>query len=91
MAESIGSRIRAARLKYGMSQAELARRIGISPNSLNEIEHGRSEPLAMRVEAIARVLQVSTDVLHGLKKAEDEDQDHRRVPHTRALWKSIRV
>ena len=89
MAEPIGSRIRAARLKYGMSQAELARRIGITPNSLNEIEHGRSEPLASRVEAIARVLGVSTDVLHGLRKAEDNDQNQRRFPHARKLWKSI--
>ena len=37
MSESIGARIRKARVKYGMSQAELARRIKVSLNAMNKI------------------------------------------------------
>lgn len=79
MRTAIGQRIRAARERYGMTGAELARRIGISGTALYDIEAGRSEPLAGRIEAIARVLNVTTDELHGLTNAE-EAEDRRRLP-----------
>jgi transcriptional regulator with XRE-family HTH domain len=66
MAETLGDRIRKARQAYGMSQAELARRIGISTNSMNLIEVGKTpDPAASRVKAIADVLWVTTDYLLG--------------------------
>jgi transcriptional regulator with XRE-family HTH domain len=47
-----------------MSQAELARRIKISGNSLNKIEMGETpDPRASRIVAIANVLGVTTDCL----------------------------
>lgn len=79
MQTALGARIRAARERYGMSRAELARRIGISATALYDIEVGRSEPLAGRIEAIARVLHVTTDELHGLTNAEEAD-DRQRLP-----------
>jgi transcriptional regulator with XRE-family HTH domain len=64
MAETLGDRIRKARLGYGMSQAELARRIGISNTALNQIESGKTpDPGVSRIIGIARVLGVSTDAL----------------------------
>ena len=64
MAQTLGDRIRQARLRYGMSQAELARRIGISGTALNQIESGKTpDPGVSRVVAIAAVLRVSTDSL----------------------------
>jgi transcriptional regulator with XRE-family HTH domain len=64
MTETLGSRIRHARERYGMSQAELARRIGISNTALNQIESGKTQnPGVVHIVAIARVLGVSTDAL----------------------------
>ena len=66
MAEDIGVRIRKARENYGMSQAELARRIKVSKNSMNLIEAGKTpDPSARKIKAIADVLRVSTDYLLG--------------------------
>ena len=66
MAETLGERIRKVRVRYGMSQAELARRIGLSSTSMNQIESGKTpDPAASRVKAIADVLRVSTDYLLG--------------------------
>jgi len=68
MAENLGDRIRKVRERYGMSQAELARRIGISKNSMNLIEASKTpDPAASKVRAIADVLRVSTDYLLGRK------------------------
>jgi len=52
-----------------MSQAELARQIGISPTSMNAIEAGTTDPRASRIKRIAEVLDVSTDYLldHAVK------------------------
>jgi transcriptional regulator with XRE-family HTH domain len=51
---------------YGMSQAELARRIGISATAMNQIESGKTpDPGVLKVQAIADVLQVSVDALLG--------------------------
>jgi DNA-binding XRE family transcriptional regulator/quercetin dioxygenase-like cupin family protein len=38
--EALGARLRAARLARGLSQAELARRVGISPSALSQAERG---------------------------------------------------
>ena len=59
----LGTRIRKAREQARMSQAELARRIGISSTSMNAIEGGHTDPRASRIVAIARELGVSTDTL----------------------------
>ncbi len=68
MSESLGARIRRTRLRYGMSQAELSRRIGVSLTTMNKIEAGETpDPRASRIKAIADVLRVSTDFLLGRK------------------------
>jgi transcriptional regulator with XRE-family HTH domain len=59
----LGTRIRKARERAHISQAELARRIGISKTSMNAIEGGATDPRASRIVAIAHVLGVSTDML----------------------------
>jgi len=81
MSETLGERIRRVRVRYGMSQAELARRIKISGNSLNKIEAGETpDPRASRIKAIADVLGVTTDYLLGRK-----DEDAELLPAAVAL------
>jgi transcriptional regulator with XRE-family HTH domain len=66
VAEGLGARIREAREWVGMSQAELARRIGLSKTAMNDIETGDTDPRASRITAIALELDVSADCLLGL-------------------------
>jgi transcriptional regulator with XRE-family HTH domain len=73
MSESLGERIRKTRLRYGMSQAELSRRIGVSLNTMNKIEAGETpDPRASRIKAIADVLGVSADYLLGREDEKSE-------------------
>ena len=61
---SIGSRIRARRLELGLSQRELADRLGYgSRSAVANIESGRSELLASRLVSVARALDTSVESL----------------------------
>ncbi len=52
----IGSRIRAARRQRGLTQAALAERAGLSPETVSAIERGKHVPRADTVIALARAL-----------------------------------
>jgi transcriptional regulator with XRE-family HTH domain len=66
--ETMGNRIRQAREARGMSQAELARRIGITRQGMCAIEQSEIDPRAGRIREIANVLRVSGDYLLGLQE-----------------------
>jgi HTH-type transcriptional regulator / antitoxin HipB len=53
----VGSAVRAARKRIGMSQAELARKAGTSQPSIARLEQGRVSPTVISLERIARALQ----------------------------------
>ena len=80
MKESLGMRIKLARTRRGLNQAELARAIGISKNSMNLIERDLRNPAFRWVQKIAEVLNVSLDYLGGRK-----DQDTELLPRELAL------
>jgi transcriptional regulator with XRE-family HTH domain len=65
MQESLGMRIKLARTRRGLTQAALARRVGMSKNSMNLIERDMSQPAFAWVQKIAEVLDVSLDYLGG--------------------------
>ncbi len=50
-----------ARRKLGLSQAELARRAGIRPETLNRIEQGRNKPSVPTIAKIDRALKAAMD------------------------------
>ncbi|MEM8871483.1 MAG: helix-turn-helix transcriptional regulator [Pseudomonadota bacterium] len=56
---TFGDRIVAARDAMGMTSAQLARRLGIRPQTLTSWEHDRSEPRANKLQMLAGVLNVS--------------------------------
>jgi transcriptional regulator with XRE-family HTH domain len=72
MKESLGMRIKLARTRRGLNQAELARRIGMSKNSMNLIERDMSHPSFTWVQKIAEVLNCSLDYLGGRKEQDTE-------------------
>ena len=71
----IGPRIAALRKDAGMSQAELARKLGISPSAVGMYEQGRREPSADTLVQLSKLFRVSTDYLltGELSRAGDEE------------------
>lgn len=59
----LGARIAALRHNKGLSQAQLAEKLRISPSAVGMYEQGRREPSAQLLVAIAGEFQVSTDFL----------------------------
>ncbi len=57
----IGSRLRRERERVGISQRELARRIGLSASMVSQIESGQSKPSVSTLYAIVTELGVSVD------------------------------
>jgi predicted transcriptional regulator/DNA-binding XRE family transcriptional regulator len=68
MESTVGSRLRAARRRQHVSQAEVARRLGISPSYLNLIEHNRRTVSADLLLRAAAILPLD---LKALSPAED--------------------
>ena len=62
----VGQRLRAARALRGFNQAQLAAKIALTREAISMVEHGRSRLRVDRLAAAARMLDVSTDYLHGL-------------------------
>ena len=76
----LGARIAALRRNAGLSQAELAGRLQISPSALGMYEQGRREPSAQMLVALAQVLGVSTDyLLTGIPAPDRMDELHRML------------
>src|SRR5581483_10456782 len=61
--EDVGRRLRARREEHGLSLRELARRLGISPSAISQIETGKSRPSVSTLYAIVSELGMSLDEL----------------------------
>lgn len=61
--DGIGDRLREERVKAGISQRELARRLGVSPSLISQLESGVSKPSVGTLYAIVTELDVSLDRL----------------------------
>lgn len=59
----IGLRIAILRVEKGWSQAELAKRIGVSASAVGMYEQGRREPSLALLVCLAQTLGVTTDYL----------------------------
>jgi predicted transcriptional regulator len=57
----LGYNIRVKRAKLGLSQAELAKRVGLSQSALSRIEKHVSDPRLSHVERIAEMLGLDLD------------------------------
>ena len=59
----LGLRIALLRVEKGWSQAELAKRLGVSASSVGMYEQGRREPSLALLLCLAQVFGVTTDYL----------------------------
>ncbi len=64
---SLADRIKALRESAGLTQAEVARQLGISRSGVNSWEMGLSVPSTQYIVELARNFKVSTDYLLGMK------------------------
>lgn len=62
----IGETIHALRENAGYSQAELARKLGVTRSSINAWESGLSAPTAVYIVELAKLFHVSADLILGL-------------------------
>lgn len=58
-ARQMGKTVRQIRLAKGLSQAEVAKRAGLSREYINKIEAGKYDPPLSTINALAKALDVS--------------------------------
>jgi transcriptional regulator with XRE-family HTH domain len=63
--EDIGTRLREERDRVGISQRELARRVGLSASMISQIESGQSKPSVSTLYGIVTELGASLDDIFG--------------------------
>ena len=66
--EDVGPRLREHREQRGLSLRELARRLGVSPSAISQIETGKSRPSVSTLYSIVSELGMSLDELFGAAK-----------------------
>ena len=76
----MGLRIAALRRSAGWSQAELARRLGISPSAVGMYEQGRREPASQMLVTLSELFGVTIDYL--VKGSPETRQDAEMVSDT---------
>lgn len=59
------TRMRESRERFGLSQKELAERIGVRKQTILFYENGRSQPTADRLALLAQILQTNVSYLLG--------------------------
>ena len=63
----LAEKIKTIREQLGMTQAELARKLGLTRSSINGWEMGLSVPSTQYIVELAKLFRVSTDYLLGMK------------------------
>lgn len=69
-----GARIAMLRRSMGLSQQDLARRLGVSPSAIGMYEQSRREPPCETIVAMSRLFHVSTDFLLTGEAADDAER-----------------
>ena len=66
MGDIFHENLKAARIRKGLSQQEVADLVGVSKSTYSMWETGNREPNLMRIKTLTKVLDVSGDELLGL-------------------------
>ena len=64
---TLADRIKALRIRTGMTQSDVARLLGLSRSGVNAWEMGLSVPSTQYIVELAKVFDISTDYLLGLE------------------------
>jgi transcriptional regulator with XRE-family HTH domain len=74
----VGSAVRAARRRAGMSQNELAERAGTSQPSIARLEKGQVSPTVITLDRVARAL--GTELVIDFEPTSDDNRAASRLP-----------
>lgn len=69
MSERFNDNLKRTRLKRGLSQKEVAEKIGVAKSTYSLYESGNREPNVETIKKISEILDVSADTLLGLEDA----------------------
>lgn len=68
---SIGERLRKARIKKELTQAEVARRLGVTRSVITRYESGINDPPTENLIKLAEIYKVSPNYFFGLSEGKD--------------------
>ena len=68
MRDNFGENLKEARKNSGMTQAEVAKIVGVAKNTYCNWENGTREPNILKIKALAKAFGVSVDYLVGFEK-----------------------
>lgn len=72
----VGGRVRQLRIAFGWTQAELARRIGVTENAVTQYETGRAMPKPVNLQRVAEAFETSVEWLMTGGDEEDVVRAH---------------
>jgi len=72
----VSSNVRRQRIEIGITQAELATRVGVDRAYISALERGLYNPTIERVEQIALALGVDVSILFALAVGEHVQRSH---------------
>ncbi|HLV30652.1 MAG TPA: helix-turn-helix transcriptional regulator [Chitinispirillaceae bacterium] len=81
----IGHKIKVLRQLRGMSQAELAKRLGVSQKIISAYERNYRTPSADKISHLAETLQTTANELYGTFKDDQYGKDLKKV----TIWRIV--
>ncbi|GMV27623.1 MAG: hypothetical protein AMXMBFR58_36540 [Phycisphaerae bacterium] len=83
--EAVGERVRAARLQRGLSQEQLAEKLGITPETVSRYETGGLPLSLSMLHRVADVLDVEAVALFGTSSKKSREPEQELVSRWRLL------
>ena len=75
MKEALNEKLKKLRLKSGLTQAQLARKLKVSPSSIGMYEQGRREPNSETLSKMCKELNATGDYILNLEEDETQAKD----------------
>lgn len=82
-------RLKQLRLESGVSQAEFAKRIGVSQAAVAQWEKGTTTPSSSQLAHVSLVFGVSQDWLSGASESKTQDYDYAVTIAALALFRQL--
>lgn len=76
---NLGSRLREARLRSGLTLREVARQLGVSASFVSQLENGKSQPSVVTLYSLTQLLGVSIDQMFEPGETADSPDEQEAV------------
>ena len=75
---NLGSRLREARLRSGLTLREVARQLGVSASFVSQLENGKSQPSVVTLYSLTQLLGVSIDQMFEADETADSPDEQEK-------------